>query len=70
MKSYYKGILVGISLALGSIILMGYTESNSNEIGRYQISNAGLGNIYIYEVIIYTKTVEIIDRNKVHHKTY
>ena len=36
MKSYSKGILVGISIVLGSLLLMGYTSSET-EVGRYQI---------------------------------
>ena len=36
MKSYSKGILVGISIILGSLLLMGYTSSNS-EVGTYQV---------------------------------
>ena len=41
MKSYTKGILVGISIVLGSLLLMGYTSSEK-EVGRYQISNTGV----------------------------
>ena len=51
MKSYSKGILVGMSIVLGSLLLMGLTES-SEEVGRYQLSfgeyyyNYGNGNNY------------------------
>ena len=36
MSSYFKGTLIGMFIVIGSLILMGYTSSDS-EVGRYQI---------------------------------
>ena len=55
MKSYSKGILVGISIVIGSLLLMGLTTTET-EVGRYQISITDGGrnghNNYIHETII------------------
>ena len=70
MKSYSKGILVGISIVLGSLLLMGYTSSEK-EVVRYQLSTTNVGNRdYIFETIIDTKTGEIISRKEVSYNLY
>ena len=71
MKSYSKGILVGISIVLGSLLLMGYTSSEK-EVGRYQLSitNRGINDIWLYETIIDTKTGKIISRERIHVGNY
>ena len=46
MKSYSKGVLVGMSIVLGSFLLMGYTSSES-DIGRYQLE---MGQYKMYTV--------------------
>ncbi len=38
MSSYFKGILIGMSIVIGSLILMGYTSSGS-EAGTYQLQS-------------------------------
>ena len=37
MSSYFKGILIGVSIVIGSLILMGSSSKNS-EAGTYQMS--------------------------------
>ena len=65
MKSYTKGILVGISIVLGALLLMGLTES-SEEVGRYQVSITNRGDSWgIFETIIDTKTGKIISRERI-----
>ena len=66
MKSYSKGILVGMSIVIGSLFLMGLTNDTDNtEVGRYQISITNDGGVYIYESIIDTKTGKVFKRNQV-----
>ena len=49
MKSYYKGILVGISIVISSLLLMGYKSSETEgEVGRYQIIQVDYST-YIYD---------------------
>ena len=71
MKSYSKGVLVGISIVLGSLLLMGYTSSDK-EVGRYQLSTTDMGDrdYLIFETIIDTKTGEIISRVKKYRDDY
>ena len=60
MKSYSKGILVGMSIVIGSLFLMGLTNDTDNtEVGRYQIFVTSDGGVYIYESIIDTKTGKV-----------
>ncbi len=69
MKSYSKGILVGISIVVGSLLLMGLTSSQ--EVGRYQISiTTSSDSNEIYESIIDTKTGEIFKRNRVYWSNF
>ena len=70
MGSYFKGILVGISIVVGSLFLMGYTSSESG-IGRYQVSTVK-SNIdsWILETIIDTKTGKIISREEISVDNY
>ena len=69
MKTYSKGVLVGISIVLGSLLLMGYTSSEK-EVGRYQLSTTGGNDTYIYETVIDTKTGQIINRKLSKHRNY
>ena len=69
MKLYGKGILVGISIVVGSLLLMGLTES-PNE-GRYQISTSQTSDSnYIYESIVDTKTGIVVKRNRVRYTVF
>ena len=71
MKSYSKGILVGISIVVGSLLLMGLTDYDNKDVGRYQLSTTNLGDyLYVYETIIDTKTGEIISRKEVSYSFY
>ena len=57
------GILIGIGMIVVPLILMGttYSNTNSSEIGRYQISTTTFEKTsYIYETTIDTKTGKVI----------
>ena len=64
-----KGSIIGISLIIVPLILMGTSDINtSEEIGRYQISTS-YGDMedsksYIYETIIDTRNGKVISRNR------
>ena len=65
MKSYTKGILVGISIVLGSLLLMGYTSSEK-EVGRYQIELSNVAEIIPlrgYKLDTVTGKVWYLERN-------
>ena len=58
MRSYFKGILVGISIVIGSLLLMGYkSHENNGEVGRYQIINVNY------------QTVDFINSKKIDQST-
>lgn len=64
-----KGVIIGISLIITPLILMGTIDTNtSEEIGRYQISTSygdmEDSNSYIYETIIDTRNGKVISRNR------
>ena len=67
MKSYSKGILVGMSIVIGSLFLMGLTQTindtDNTEVGRYQISVTSMDG-YIYESIIDTKTGKVFRKEQ------
>ena len=64
-----KGVIIGISLIIVPLILMGTIDTNtSEEIGRYQIYTS-YGDMedsksYIYETIIDTRNGKVISRNR------
>ena len=64
-----NGVIIGISLIIVPLILMGTSDRNtSEEIGRYQISTSygdmEDSNSYIYETIIDTRNGKVISRNR------
>ena len=64
-----NGVIIGISLIITPLILMGTIDTNtSEEIGRYQISTSygdmEDSNSYIYETIIDTRNGKVISRNR------
>ena len=70
-----KGIIIGIGVIIVPLILMGTTNTNTeNEVGRYQISTSvylsGLMNTKILETTIDTKTGDVISRKKVNMNKY
>ncbi|MBE50417.1 MAG: hypothetical protein CMP51_01870 [Flavobacteriales bacterium] len=73
-KNLFTGIIIGMCIVTVPLILMGSTTLNYDDgIGRYQISNTGIGKSEsekIYEVIIDTKTGRVVSRKKVNHTLY
>ena len=73
-KNLFTGIIIGMCVVILPLILMGSTTLNYGDgIGRYQISNTGIGKSEsekIYEVIIDTKTGRVISRKKINHSLY
>lgn len=64
--SLLKGIIIGISVIVVPLILMGTTHTNTeSEIGKYQISitDGTMGN-WVYETIIDTRTGQVISRER------
>lgn len=55
LKSAVCGLIVGVA----AMFLMGADSSPSNEIGRYQISNGGIGAGANFYTVIDTKTGEV-----------
>jgi len=59
------GIIIGIGLIVVPLILMSTKYSNTDEVARYQISTTIHPTLFInFEVIIDTKTGEVVSRKK------
>ena len=74
-KDLQRGVLIGICLIIIPLIFIGATTYavENNEVGRYQISTTYSGGEYIdygIEVIIDTKTGEVVSREKRRIKLY
>ena len=72
MKSYLQGLITGGVFAFAVMVLIGASEPKP-EPGKYQISSTGMVDGFnIYEVVINTKTGNVIRRNHIrseHYKT-
>ena len=65
MKSYLQGIITGGVFVFAVMILIGSSEPKP-ELGKYQISSTGMvDGLNIYEVVINTKTGNVIRRNHI-----
>ena len=67
------GILIGIGMIVVPVILMGttYSNTNSSEIGRYQISTTTFEKTsYIYETTIDTKTGKVTRERRLRMSEY
>ena len=70
MKSYIQGIITGGVFVFAVIVLMGASEPKP-ELGKYQISSTGMVDGFnIYEVVINTKTGNVIRRNHIRSENY
>ena len=72
MKSYFEGFITGGVFVFAIKVLMGASEPKP-ELGKCQISSTGMVEGFnIYEVVINTKTGNVIRRNHIrseHYKT-
>ena len=72
MKSYLQGLITGGVFVFAVMVLIGASEPQP-ELGKYQISSTGMVDGFnIYEVVINTKTGNVIRRNHIrseHYKT-
>ena len=72
MKPYLQGLIAGGVFVFAVMVLIGASEPKP-ELGKYQISSTGMVDGFnIYEVVINTKTGNVIRRNHIrseHYKT-
>ena len=70
MKSYLQGLITGSVFVFAVMVLSGATEPKP-ELGKYQISSTGMVDGFnIYEVVINTKTGNVIRRNHIRSENY
>ena len=70
MKSYLQGIITGGVFVFAVMVLIGASEPKP-ELGKYQISSTGMVDGFnIYEVVINTKTGNVIRRNHIRSENY
>jgi|TARA_B100001094_G_scaffold328873_1_gene390326 hypothetical protein len=70
MKSYFQGIITGGVFVFAVMVLMGASEPKP-ELGKYQISSTGMVDGFnIYEVVINTKTGNVIRRDHIRSEYY
>ena len=70
MKSYLQGIVTGGVFVFAAMVLVGASEPKP-ELGKYQISSTGMVDGFnIYEVVINTKTGNVIRRNHIRSENY
>ena len=70
MKSYLQGLITGGVFVFAVMVLIGASELKP-ELGKYQISSTGMVDGFnIYEVVINTKTGNVIRRNHIRSENY
>ena len=70
MKLYLQGLITGSVFVFAVMVLIGATEPKP-ELGKYQISSTGMVDGFnIYEVVINTKTGNVIRRNHIRSENY
>ena len=70
MKSYLQGLVTGGVFVFAVMALIGASQPKP-ELGKYQISSTGMVDGFnIYEVVINTKTGNVIRRNHIRSENY
>ena len=70
MKSYLQGLVNGGVFVFAVMVLIGASQPKP-ELGKYQISSTGMVDGFnIYEVVINTKTGNVIRRNHIRSENY
>ncbi len=70
MKSYLQGLITGGVFVFAIMVFIGASEPKP-ELGKYQISSTGMVDGFnIYEVVINTKTGNVIRRNHIRSENY
>ena len=70
MKSYLQGLITGGVFVFAVMVLIGASEPKP-ELGKYQVSSTGMVDGFnIYEVVINTKTGNVIRRNHIRSENY
>ena len=70
MKSYLQGIITGGVFVFAVMVLIGASEPKP-ELGKYQVSSTGMVDGFnIYEVVINSKTGNVIRWNHIRSENY
>ena len=70
MKSYLQGLITGGVFVFAVMVLIGASEPKP-ELGKYQISSTGMVDGFnIYEVVINTKTGNVVRRSHIRSEHY